>query len=373
MTTARSGCLTVFPAGSGLAGLFLCVTVGVSAALLGACSVENRAVTEAARAASRAERALPVQGLRVVPRDLSRTLSLSAPVQPLRQVALAARTDGVLTEVLVEEGDAVSPGQVLARIDVREQAAELARAEALLAEQRSQLQRLERLRDSSYVDEASIESARATHAAAQAEAELWRTRVAFGTVTAPVAAVVIERTAEPGSATARLAALFTLADTSLQVIRLAVSELDVPHLSAGQSARVSIDALPGLALEGRVRRIFPAADPLSRLTTVEVALEGAERLGVRPGYLARVELTVELLADVLAVPLAAVAEAEGGESYVMVINEDNRLERRDVQTGAVRGLWQAIHAGLAQGEQVLASAPDELRPCSRVRVVTWLS
>jgi len=324
-------------------------------------------------ATPRAERSLPVQALEVAARDLSRTLQLSAAVEPLRLVELAARTDGVLTAVLVEEGDTVAVNQVLARIDVREQQAELARAEAALAEQRSTYQRLERLKTSNYIDEASLETARAALAGAEADRELWRTRVEFGTARASLDGVVIARHVEPGAAIGRLAPLFTLADTSTQVVRIAVSELDIANIIIGQTANVRIDALRTQQLHGTVRRVFPAADASSRLTTVEIELPEASRHGVRPGFLARVELVVEARMDVLAVPLGAIGQAGSGDYYVMVINEESRLERRSVEPGEARGLWREITSGLQRGEHIVASNPMELRPGTLVRVVSFLT
>jgi membrane fusion protein, multidrug efflux system len=341
--------------------------------LVGLAGCGDAPPTATIASANRAERSLPVQALELAPRDLSRTLQLSAAVEPLRLVELAARTDGVLTSVLVEEGDSVKVDQVLARIDVREQQAELARAEAALAEQRSAYARLQRLQSANYVDAASLEAARAGLAGAEADRELWRTRVEFGTARASLDGVVIARNVEPGAAIGRLAPLFTLADTSVLVVRIAVSELDIANIIEGQSASVRIDALDTERLAGRVRRVFPSADPSSRLTAVEIELPDASARGVRPGFLARVELVVEARLDVLAVPLGAIAQAGSGEAYVMVINEDSRLEQRAVTPGATRGLWREITGGLQRGERIVASNPVELRPGTLVRIVSWLT
>ncbi len=318
------------------------------------------------------ERNLPVQAVEVAPRDLSRVIQISAPVEPLRQVQLATRTDGILTEVLVEEGDTVLPGQVLARIDVREQQAELLRARAQLAEREATFERYERLIGSDYIDQASFEAARANLAVARAEVEIWKTRVEFGTVRSNIEGVVVARRVEPGESVARLAPLFLLASLHPQVLRLGVSELDVTSIGVGQTVVIQVDALAAVGpLEGRVRRVFPAAEVDSRLVTVEVELLDAAALGVRPGFLARAELVVDRRAGVLAVPVGSLARTPEGAHYVMVINGDNRLERRAVEPGVSRGVWREILAGLAPGERIVASNPLELNEGSAVRIVGW--
>ncbi len=316
--------------------------------------------------------ALPVQAVEVVPRDLSRSVQVSAPVEPLRSVRLAARTDGVLTYVGVDAGDWVEAGHTLARIDVSEQEAELARAEAREEDAKRTFERLDRLQTTGHVDTASRDSAQAQMRIAASEADLWRTRVGFGEVYATVTGVVLARHVEPGEAVARHATLLELADLEALVVRIGVSELDVRDLQTGQHVDVNIDALgQEPALAGTVRRIFPAAEAGSRLVTVEVDLPGAASRGVRPGFLARARLVVDQRSDVLAVPAAALAEGEDGELYVMLINDDDRLERRSVEPGVTRGGWQELRSGVAAGERVVATNPLDLNPGTRVRIVGW--
>lgn len=317
----------------------------------------------------RDDRALPVQAVEVMPRDLSRRVQVSAPVEPFRTIRLAARTEGVLTEVLVEEGDDVAAGQLLARIDVREQRAELQRARARLQERQTAFERMEQLKTRDYIDEASYETARAELAIAESEVELWQTRVAFGTVTSTIDGTVVERYVEPGEAISRHAALFSIADLSSMVVRLGVSELDVRNLRTGDAVIVQVDAVADHnPLSGMIRRIFPAAEADSRLITVEVEIPAALDVGVRPGFLARAQMLVDQRDDALAVPAGSVAESRG-EHFVMVIDGDERLERRVIEPGIIRGSWREVLAGLEVGERVVAANPLEMSPGDRVRIV----
>jgi membrane fusion protein (multidrug efflux system) len=338
------------------------------ALVLSACGAEP----ESAGAGQRQPRALPVQALEVVPQDLSRVVTVSNSVEPLRTIRLAARTEGVLTDVLVEEGDRVEQGQVIARIDVREQRAELARARARLSERQASFDRFEQLRNRDYVDLASFEAARAELEIAVTDVDLWETRVAFGTVSSSISGTVVERYVEPGEAISRHAALFSIADLSSLVVRLGLSELDITNLKVGDAVAVHVDALDQEeALEGFIRRVFPAADADSRLITVEVELPSALAMGVKPGFLARARLLVDEQRDALAVPAAAVAESDQ-EFFVMVINAEDRLERRVVEPGIIRGPWREILGGLDAGERVVVANPIEMKAGDQVRVVTML-
>ena len=312
-------------------------------------------------------RTAPVRAYTLAPRTLDRSVLVAGTVEPLRSIQLAARTDGVVAEVDVEAGDRVRAGQRLARIDVSEQEAELARAEASLREARSNLERLEALRERRFVDAASALSARAALEVAESDVELWRTRVAFGSIEASIDGVVIARMIEPGAAVGRLAPAFELADLDQLVLRVGVSELDAASIRAGSPVEVAIDALGGANIEATVRRVFPAADPSSRLVTVELDLPQAHGRGVRPGFLARARFAIESRQGVLAVPAAAVGLGE--QSFVMVIGDDGALERREVATGVVRGEWREITGGLEAGETIVATSPLELAAGDRVRIV----
>lgn len=330
----------------------------------------ERAITEPAPA-PRAEFSLPVQAAEVVPRDLSRTIRVSAPVEPLRTVRLATSIEGIVSAVLVEEGDTVRSGEVVARLDVAEQRAELARAQARQEEREAHLARLDDLRRRDYVDAGTFDAARAELAIAGSEVELWQTRVGFGTLRASAGGTVIARHVEPGEAVSRHAPVVDLADLEQLVLRLGVSELDVVALRPDAPVQVAVDALAaGQQIDGQIRRIFPAAESASRLVVVEVALPDAAAQGVRPGYLARAELLVDRRERALAVPVSAVAELEEGH-YVMLIGNDDRLERRPVRIGIARGAWQEILEGLAPGDRVVATNPLDLSEGARVRIVGW--
>ena len=304
-------------------------------------------------------------------RDLSRRIQLSSPVETLRTIELAARTAGIVREVFVETGDRVSAGQLLAELDVREQRAELARAEAALREAQTNFDRLKRLRDSNYIDEASFITARSTLDIAESDVELWRTRVDFGRIVSPIDGHVIGRMVEPGASIGSLATAFEIANLNELVVRIGVSELDVGEITVGSEVPLSVDALRDSGpLTGTVRRIFPAADGASRLLTVEIALPDAFEQGVRPGFLARADLLVDYKENVLAVPAGSVGMGE--QQYVMVINDDSELVRRAVSTGVIRGDWREILGGLEPGDQIVSSNPLDLAEGDLVRVVDMI-
>jgi membrane fusion protein, multidrug efflux system len=319
--------------------------------------------------AERVDRPVAVAAVELAAQDLSLVLRVAGNVEPLREFRVAARMAGILRDVRFEEGRRVSAGGVLARFDLAEQQAQLSRARTVLQHAEAQYQRAKTMRDRQLLSEMDYENARAERGLAQSEVELWRARMALGTVTAPATGVITEKFVESGTAVSAGDPLFVVADVSTLVVRVGLSNVHAARLQTGQSARIVLDALPGQDPMGTIRRIFPAADPDSRLRTVEIELRPAPGGGrPAPGSLARVEIDVDRRPAVLAVPNEALLGSADETSFVFVIDGD-RLVRRAVIPGVSRRDWTEMREGVTAGELVVASNPAQLREGMRVRVV----
>ena len=298
---------------------------------------------------------------------VSRSVTVAGLSEPVRSVGVNSQLSGALTAVNVEEGDVVREGQVLARIDARELDAQVASAQAALNFARGTFERSTTLRQSGVITAAEFERDRAAHEAAKATLEQLQTRLGYATVRAPISGVVTQKRLEAGDITSPNTRLFTIADISTMVVRVQVSELDVLGLRVGQTVDVALDALPGRTLTGRVRRIFPAADTLTRLVPVEVALTGEGARLARPGFLGRVTFALDARRDAVLVPQSAVLGGEGAQSVMMV--RDGKAVRRPVETGLVSQGRVEITSGLEAGEMVIVAGNSQLREGAEVRVV----
>lgn len=215
--------------------------------------------------------------------------------------------------------------------------------------------------------QADLDAARSAFEIAEVDVELWSTRLAFSRIAAPVSGIVTAKHVEHGSAVSTNQAMFEIADDSLLVVRVRVSELDVVHLEPGNAVTVQLDAYPDARISGRIRRVFPSADAASRLVPVEVALGPTPPdVRARPGFLARVEFAVDRREGVLAIPTSAVGVSDSG-TYVYIVQADT-LVRQPVETGLTAAGWIEIRRGLEGGEQVVSSGHVNLRPGTQVNV-----
>lgn len=299
--------------------------------------------------------------------DIARSVSVSGVVEPLRTISVSSQLAGTLLEIPVETGDRVSAGQLLARIDAREIQAQLRAAEASLELARTATERSRRLRERQVITQAELDAEVAGLAAAEAQVDQLQTRVSYATIQSPIRGTVTNRTVETGDVVGNQTPLFTLADLSVLVVRVGVSELDVVNVRAGETVGISLDAFPDREFTGQVRRIFPSADPQTRLVPVEVALDRNALELARPGFLARATFAVGALTDVLLIPASALTSGTGNPSVFVV--EDGVARRRTVRTGlSSQGMVQVLE-GVSAGETLVTRGVSNLRDGAAVRVV----
>ena len=299
--------------------------------------------------------------------DIAREVAVSGTVSPIRTVGVNAQLPGALLDVLVQEGDTVAEGRVLARIDDRELQAQLRSAEAAYDVAEAALQRSQQLRDRQVITQPEYERDRAAFEAARASRDQLLTRVGFAEVRSPIRGVITEKVVEAGDVVGTNSRLFSIADVSTMVVRVSVSELDVVEIAAGQEVDVRFDAYPGEMVVGRVRRVFPSADPGTRLVPVEVALDGAQaRRMARPGFLARVTFALDPHPGALLAPAMAVVSRPGGQG-VFVVGEANTVAFRSVTTGASQGGRVELLTGVVAGDRVVVAGASDLRDGGQIR------
>jgi HlyD family secretion protein len=221
--------------------------------------------------------------------------------------------------------------------------------------------------DKLLADPSASSLAKAEAAVARAEVGLKQAQrnLELATLTAPFAATVARidmRVGEPAAQTS----LITIADISSYHVKVPVDELDVAQLSLGQNAIITLDALPGKELTGKVTNIAPVATRTTQGTTnyeVTVTLDNAEE-GVRTGMTAVVRVITSAKTDAVLVPRRAV-QSEGGTSYVLIPtagqpNADGTpaSERREVTLGLSNSENVEIVNGLQAGEKVLVQDVD---------------
>lgn len=297
----------------------------------------------------------------------ARFVTATGTVEPLRTVGINSQVSGALLRVSVEEGSVVAAGTVLARIDSRELEAQLASAAANLEVAKRAAERSQELRNQQINTIAEYERDQAAYASSRSTHDQLQLRLGYATVRAPVSGVILEKRVETGDLVSPQTRLFTIGDVSTLVVRVPVSELDVMGLSQGDIVDVTLDAMPGQSVQGRVRRVFPSADTVTRLVPVEVALSGPAARSVRPGFLARVSISLDPRTGVLLVPGGALLQDPNGSVVYLV--QGGKATRRSVRRGGTFQGRVEIVEGIAAGDTVIVAGNRAVREGSAVRVM----
>ena len=309
----------------------------------------------------------PVEISTVTKGSLARTSTVSGILEPLRTIGVNAQMSGALVSVNAEEGNYVREGQTLAQIDARELEAQVRSATASLELAESTAKRSDDLWRQRIITATEYERDRAALAAAQASLEQLKTRLGYATIRSPINGVVTEKRLEAGDIVSPQTRLFSIADNSMLVSRVMVSELEVPFVKQGDAVDVTVDALGGARVAGRIRRVFPAADSLTRLVPVEVALSGSALNQLRPGYTIRSTFRLGTRNDALMIPTRAVMGPAGARTVVVV--RQGKSERHIVRVGPdIDGTTEVLE-GLALGDTVVVAGQALLRDGSTVRIV----
>lgn len=375
-------------------------------------------------------------------RDLVQVVTASGEVRPRRYVNVGANVSGRIVDLLVQEGDRVKKGQVLARIESERYAAGERQASAGVAAARADVQRSEadleasrlaferakqmkedRLISAQAYDQAeadfkmksaNLEASRRRVAQLQAQLDSTRDELDKTTVYSPMDGVVTSLPKEAGEMVIGAVSfspttLMTVADLSIMEAEVMVDETDIRNLKVGQKAKISVDALEGLEIEGEVTEIGASAVVRGTNTQAAQSTLGANTgnqpkdfkvtivlkdppANLRPGLNASADITTATREDVVAVPVQAVvvrevdaqgkviesgaaAESSGPEGVAEGQSSRKKGEEKDgvfvvrdekavftpVKTGIMGATDVEVVEGLETGQQIVTGSYRTLR------------
>lgn len=358
-----------------------------------------RALSGRAALAVRTATARPLGGGDAKPSVLDATGYVTA----RREATVSAQITGTLTAVLIEEGDHVTQGQVLGRLDDTAQRAALAQAQAQLhsaqallvqdqaqlAQSRRDMKRDEDLVARKLVSEQAVEQARTqvdTQAAqlksqrkqielAAAAVRSAQVQLDYCTVRAPFTGVVIAKAAQVGEIVSPFSAgggftrtgIGTLVDMDSLEIEVDVNEAYINRVQPGQPVESILNAYPDWRIPSHVIAIIPTADRSKATVKVRIALDVKDLrivpdMGVRVSFLEDPKSvntqTGQPRSRGVLVPNAALRK-DGDQDVVFVV-KDHRAQRRSVTLGGPSGDLRQVLAGVSPGEAVIVDAPIAL-------------
>ncbi|MBF1363442.1 MAG: efflux RND transporter periplasmic adaptor subunit [Porphyromonadaceae bacterium] len=321
----------------------------LSAGLLASCS------SSSSSKATEEQSADTVRLVEVAPAEM-RALSLSeeftAQLEAKVVNNITAQAGGRLKQLLVKVGDRVGAGQAVARME----ATQASQAQIQLADAKTNFARMDELYKVGGVSKAQWEQAKS----AVDQAKLAYGNAAENTVLrSPISGFVTAKNYDNGDMTSPQLPVVVIQQIAPVKAVIGVSEQYYSYLKKGAAATLSVDALGEETFSGVVTNIFPTLDPVTHTVSTEIEVANKD-LKLRPGMYARVHLDFGTK-EALTVPdKAIVRQAGSGARYVYVFSGGKAVYRA-VELGQQQGDLYEVVSGLNAGDQVITSAPSNLK------------
>ena len=331
----------------------------------------------ASRAMALQEGVRPAKLITIEASTSVRSISLPAVVEAVNSADLAFQVGGVLTDISVIEGDSVTKGAVIARLDARDFRLELDRARSQFDSAETEFQRAQRLLEEDTVSQAFFEQRQVQRDVAAAALALAEKRLADAVLRAPfdgtVAVIHVDQfqSIQPKQTIVTLQSSGTLT---------AVAQAPASLVSSfGRLEPVEIyvvlDVAPNRRLATTLYSVSTQANPTTQTFEVKFAFSPPEDLNILPGMTGTFEGRVLVRDDEgsvrsIRIPLSAVV-SDGSQTYVWVVDpETMAVVRRDVVIGAGVGETLVVESGLEPGDRIVAAGAAFLREGTVVRPYT---
>lgn len=352
--------------------LVLPAVAALAVITLGACS-EQHVVTEDIR---------PVRTLTVSPRSTSGVAEFAGEVRPRIETRAGFQVGGRMTRRLVEVGQAVKQGQVLATVDPQDyrlaaEASEAARTSAQVDrdQQRADYKRFEDLQAKGFISQAeldrrkaSLDAAEARYAQTVANARVTGNQAGYAALRAPHDAVVTAIDAEVGQVVSAGQSVVRLAQTGEKEVVIGIPEQQLALLREATDISVRLWA-GGAPIKGTLREVSPVADPATRTFPARIALVNPPS-NVALGMTGTVAFAIPLPQPVITVPLQALV-VEGGATHAWRYDSaSGTVQRTPVRVGNVAGNEVVVAAGLKAGDMVVTAGAHQLKDGQKVKLLS---
>ncbi len=310
--------------------------------------------------------AIPVEVNDVTRGDISAYYSNTATLEAVEEATIVAKVRGLVQELMVEEGDYVKAGQVIAKIEDDQYRIESERAKATLDRLYNDYQRNKELFDRDLLAAELYENSRFEYESQKAAYELAELNYEHTNIKSPIDGVISERFIKVGNMIGTDQQAFQVTDFDPIQANLYIPEHERSKIKDGQRAEMLADAIPGQVFTGRVERISPTIDPQTGTFKVTVYLDDNQDM-LRPGMFGRVKIVYDTRMNTKMIPKAAIMSEDEIQSVFVI--KDSLAFRKIIQTGYVNGSTIEVVSGLEDGEMVVTTGQGSLTDSTRVNII----
>lgn len=321
---------------------------------------------------AQAQAPLPVEVITAHWQEYARPIRVSGVLEHKSEQKLAFKISGLISRVNVNEGQWVKQGQILAQLDLEEINAQVAKAQAVLANTQRNLKRFQALQRSDALSMDQLQYAETQVELAQADLTIAQFNQRHALIQAPADGRILKRLIENNEMLAAGSPAFIFASKESDwIVRVGVTDKDRMRLGLADQAIVTFDAYHGVQYPAIVTELAAHADS-TQTFSLDLQIKENKQHPLLTGFIAYAEITPKKTQTVMLLPTTAMARAHRSEKArrlglaaeidVFVVQNDQRVERRKVSLLAVEQNYLLIVAGLSEGEQVVVTGANYLSP-----------
>ena len=306
--------------------------------------------------------------------DWATSLKAIGTVVPVQGVTVSADLPGIVDRISFDSGKVVQAGDVLVRLDVRQEKAQLAAAEAQRDLARLNFERMKSLVEQGAVPRADYDQAAAEKSSTEAKVGEIRATIERKTIHAPFTGVLGIRQVNLGQYLAAGNPIVPLQSLNPIYVNFGVPQQNAVKVRVGQRVQVSANDMPGLRFEGRVNAIDSVVDEATRNVNVQVTLANPKGK-LHPGMFVETELQTGGAQSVITLPGSSISYAPFGDSVFVVadLKDPNGkpyqgVRQQFVKVDKSRGDQVAIRSGIAPGDEIVTSGTFRLRNNAAIKV-----
>jgi membrane fusion protein (multidrug efflux system) len=345
---------------------YLIVTISLllaAATVAGGC---GRGANSKAKGKKDDKLVVPVEVAAIATGDIAAFFTGTATIGAEEETGVVAKVGGVVKEILVEEGQYVKEGDILAKLDDERISVQLAQARANLDKLESNYKRSVDLHKQSLISTEVFQQSKYEYEQQKAAYELADLDLKYTAIRTPIGGVIAERLIKVGNMILPNQAVFRVAGLDPLIAVLHVPERQLGKLRVGLGAQLTVDASTQEPFTGHIKRISPVIDPATGTVKVTVEVRDPSRR-LKPGMFARINIIYDVHENVVTAPKDAII-AEDRENAVFVVR-DSVAYRQLVTTGYVNTTHVEVLSGLKPGDAVVTTGKASLKDSTRVQVV----
>ena len=309
---------------------------------------------------------VPVEIAQIIEGDISAYFTGTATIEAEEETEVVAKVGGVVERLLVEEGDFVKAGQVLAKLDDEKITVQLEQAKANLNKLENNYERNKDLHEKKLVSTEVFQQARYEYEHQKAVFDLAKLDLDYTAIRTPISGIVSKRLVKVGNMILPNQATFEVTGMNPLIAVLHVPERQLPRLRVGQRTLLHVDALGADDFPGRIDRISPIVDPETGTVKVTVEVHDETRR-LRPGMFARLRIIYDIHSGVVMAPKDAIM-SEDKESAGYVVR-DSVAYRQLIEVGYINSTHVEVLGGLAAGDTVVTTGKGSLKDSTKVEIV----